>query len=116
MNKLEKLIAQSVGEASMCWSETPNGIFDSAKANHISNMIMVNIQAYYGKNDSFELDLSHLINRYSLEAGSDTPDFILAQYLNGCLENFNHTVARREDYYGRESKIYRKMPPIDVKG
>ncbi len=49
----------------------------------------------------FENELKHLINRYSKENGSDTPDFILAEYLNGCIEIFDKTVKRRDEWYGR---------------
>ena len=51
---------------------------------------------------TFEKELTSLINRYSLENGSETPDFILASYMKGCLENFNSAVMAREKWYGRE--------------
>lgn len=54
--------------------------------------------------DEFRVELQSLINRYSKENGSNTPDFILADYLAGCLENFDKTVAAREKWYGREPK------------
>lgn len=56
--------------------------------------------------DSMEFDreLSYLINRYSQENGSDTPDWILAKYLNDCLANWNHAVSAREKWYGRDKK------------
>ncbi len=54
---------------------------------------------------TFEKDLSRLINHYSQENGSDTPDFILAEYLKGCLRNFNITLQAREKWYGREIHI-----------
>ena len=44
----------------------------------------------------FQSDLRKLINRHSKENGSDTPDFILAEYLNNCLDNFNNTIRKRE--------------------
>lgn len=51
------------------------------------------------KPPSFERDLAALINRYSMENDSNTPDFILAQYMADCLEAFNRAhVARREWY------------------
>ena len=50
---------------------------------------------------TFEEELTNLINRYSLENGSDTPDFILANYLMGCLDVWNAGVRRREKWYGR---------------
>ena len=53
---------------------------------------------------TFRKKLETLINCESKENGSDTPDFILAEYLVGCLENFDKTVQAREKWYGR-SKV-----------
>jgi hypothetical protein len=53
---------------------------------------------------SFLKELEILINRHSQENGSNTPDFILAQYLSFCLESFNAAVNAREKWYGRETK------------
>ena len=50
----------------------------------------------------FETELSRLINKYSMESGSSTPDFILARYLSGCLKAFNDTVRIREQWYNRK--------------
>jgi hypothetical protein len=50
--------------------------------------------------DTFERELESLINRYSKENDSNTPDFILAQYIVGCLTAFNNAVQRREAWYG----------------
>ena len=52
---------------------------------------------------SFEKRLEQLINSESMENGCDTPDYILAAYMRGCLENFNRTVIERERWYGREA-------------
>lgn len=57
------------------------------------------------KDLEFEKELESLLNRYSKENGSDTPDFILAEYLTGCLENFNNTVGKRTNWYNPD---YRK--------
>lgn len=51
----------------------------------------------------FKRELEALINRHSMENGSNTPDFILAQYLLGCLEGFNAAVNAREAWYGRKT-------------
>lgn len=51
--------------------------------------------------DDFEKELEHLLNRYSLENDSDTPDFVLARYLKGCLMTWNEAVVDRETWYGR---------------
>ena len=53
----------------------------------------------------FEKELTELINRYSKENDSDTPDFILARYMNAALENFNAAVNDREQWYGREKHV-----------
>ena len=53
------------------------------------------------KPSRFEEELRNVINRYSMENGSNTPDFILAQYLDNCLSVFNSAVQRREKWYGR---------------
>ena len=50
----------------------------------------------------FHSDLESLINRYSMENGSDTPDFILAGYMAGCLDAFDTAMKAREKWYGRE--------------
>ena len=49
--------------------------------------------------ETFEKKLEHLINEYSRENGSDTPDFILAAYLERCLLNFNETLQARTKWY-----------------
>jgi hypothetical protein len=51
--------------------------------------------------DTFERELETLINKYSQERPSDTPDFILAGYLLMCLAAWNHGVTSREQWYGR---------------
>lgn len=53
----------------------------------------------------FEKELETLINQYSKENESDTPDFILAKYLNEVLKNFNAAVNEREQWYGRTKHI-----------
>lgn len=54
---------------------------------------------------SFEQELSELINKHSLEGNSNTPDFILAEYMSKCLENFNTTSVARERWYGQALSI-----------
>jgi hypothetical protein len=48
---------------------------------------------------TFEEELTKLINRFSQENTSNTPDFILAQYLSQCLNAFNSAMIRRTDWY-----------------
>lgn len=49
----------------------------------------------------FTEELEALINKYSMENGSDTPDFILAGFLTDVLFAFNNTMFAREHWYGR---------------
>jgi len=49
---------------------------------------------------TFRRELAQLINKYSLENGSDTPDWILADYLADCLIQFNAAVKARAEWYG----------------
>lgn len=51
--------------------------------------------------EKFEKELEQLINKYSKENDSNTPDFILAEYLSNSLKTFNTTLQRRETWYGR---------------
>lgn len=48
----------------------------------------------------FEKALSSLINSYSIENGSDTPDFILAQYLSNSLIAYQKAVHARDKWFG----------------
>lgn len=42
-----------------------------------------------------------MLNRHSAENGSNTPDFILGQYLVDCLKAFDKATNAREKWYGR---------------
>lgn len=52
----------------------------------------------------FEKELSALINKHSAENASNTPDYILAMYLDACLLAFNTAVQQRETWHGRDSR------------
>lgn len=49
----------------------------------------------------FKYGVEKLINGLSLDNMSDTPDFILAEYLMRCLENFNASTRRRTKWYSK---------------
>ena len=49
----------------------------------------------------FEQKLKSLLNRYSQENMSATPDFILAEYMIAALHAFNRATRAREHWYGR---------------
>ena len=73
----------------------------------------------------FRKELEVLINKYSKENGSNTPDFILARYLENVLQNFDAAVNEREEWYGRSPKVVdlqgtipfptiEQAPPVDL--
>lgn len=49
-----------------------------------------------------QTEIQHAINRASAENGSNTPDFILAEYLTDCLAAYERTLAAREKWHGRD--------------
>jgi hypothetical protein len=60
-------------------------------------------------------DLAEVLNRHSREAGSNTPDFILARYLIGCLEAFERAVNARDGwYFGNQLPFIPARPADDA--
>jgi len=59
---------------------------------------------------TFRKELEEVINKYSKESDSNTPDFILAEYLNNCLNAYNLAVLKRHQWHGqKESDIFPKL-------
>lgn len=50
-------------------------------------------------------ELASVLNRHSAENGSNTPDFILAEYMLTCLAAFNIASLHREAWYGKDLAI-----------
>lgn len=50
----------------------------------------------------FKTSFTQLLNSYSMENHSDTPDFILMEYLCDCFMAFNRATNDRERWYGRK--------------
>lgn len=61
----------------------------------------------------FRTELEHLINRFSKENQSNTPDFILAEYLDDCLRAFDNASVRREHWYGHRHEPAGTVIPVD---
>jgi hypothetical protein len=59
------------------------------------------------KKSEFRKSIEILINCKSLENGSDTPDYILAEYLVDCLIAFDKAVNKREKWYGRKKSSFK---------
>lgn len=56
------------------------------------------------KQSRLRKDIEQAINKHSIENGSGTPDFILAEYLTDCLRAFDKATVRREEWYGRKER------------
>ena len=54
------------------------------------------------KEKEFKKELEVLINKYSIENDSNTPDYILANYLFSCLEAYNKSVKSRDKWLSNE--------------
>lgn len=52
----------------------------------------------------FRRELCSVINKHSQENGSDTPDFILANYLTDCLAAFDKATVRRDKWYRHDTE------------
>ena len=48
---------------------------------------------------TFQQELEQLINKHNMENGSNTPDYMLADYLVKCLEAYNQIIGFRTEWY-----------------
>ncbi len=60
------------------------------------------LRAERNAKDQFREELETLINRHSRENGSNSPDWLLAEYLVDCLDVFDRAVRNRDQQYGIE--------------
>jgi len=58
---------------------------------------------------TFVEEIERVVNSFSIENESNTPDFILAEYIRDCLSAFARSVTRREEWYGRRDAVV--IPP-----
>jgi len=75
----------------------------------IFNKAMIDLQKANQKQKRNNLllkdELCTLLNKHSTEYGSNTPDFILANYLLACLDTFDVAVMSRDSWYECQNKI-----------
>jgi hypothetical protein len=46
--------------------------------------------------DKLQAEIAKLLNKYSVDAKLETPDYILAEYIMGCLEAYYNAFSKRE--------------------
>lgn len=56
-------------------------------------------------NNQIIKELAEVINRNCLEKNSNTPDFILAEYLYDCLVSYEKIHNANEKWYGKKLEI-----------
>lgn len=54
---------------------------------------------------TLRVEIEAAISRTEAEHGSNTPDFVLAEFLTSCLRAFDSAVRARETWYGRDAGI-----------
>ena len=61
-------------------------------------------------NKSLYQEVREVINKHSIENRSNTPDFILSQYLMACLNAFESAVNQREKWHNRITPTQKEEP------
>ena len=62
--------------------------------------------------DYLRTDLAQLLNRFSRENESDTPDFVLAEFLVNCLDAFDLATNRRTGWYESDTAAPTKQEAL----
>ncbi len=67
--------------------------------------------------EGFKAELVHLVNRHSMENESNTPDYLLADYLMDCLHAYKRVHNRTNDWFGIKpwnKEVKKAVSPSDV--
>jgi len=56
--------------------------------------------------EAFEKELTHLINRHSIEDVADVPDFVLAGMICRMIEAMGTSINKTLDWHGRDSVFH----------
>ena len=57
------------------------------------------------KLEAFKKDIAYVINKHSMECDSNTPDYVLADFLYRCLSAFHKGTNNRTEFYNVEFPI-----------
>jgi len=58
----------------------------------------------YSQYVAFRKSIENAVNSNCIEAGSNTPDFVIASFLCECTHALNQAIVRREEWYGTYCK------------
>lgn len=64
---------------------------------------------------TFQEQVRELINKNCIENRCDTPDYILAKYIDTCLESFTKAVMERDRWYGFKPWPHTDMSDLQSK-
>lgn len=84
----------------------------------IAESTLENAQKEAAGESNIAQDLASLINRYSMDNPSGTPDFIVAEFMLNVLFHFDDTVAKRAQWRGESvelpalQKLHQARPDI----
>ncbi len=104
MNKeqLQKIVFEALGEVSMCWSETPQGVFESTRANEIGNRIM---KAF----DEYSIPSPSLPSDEEMKAKAIEKDFITGSaeygYIKGATDMRSICSTRIEEMEAKSKRM-----------
>ena len=62
------------------------------------------IQKHKSNYDKFQKELETLVNKHSMENGSDTPDFLISLFLTKVLENFDSAIQTTKVWNHEDEK------------
>lgn len=62
-------------------------------------------KAVKNKEKEFVVEMSRLINRFCYERPSNTPDFILAEYLLSCLKAYDTAVVANRKWHSTGAEV-----------
>ena len=101
---LKEVVGLCAGAISVCWDPRPTGVFDSRPAAAFVDAAADRInELAFGHPivpGTMAQQIAHVINSHSRENNSNTPDYLLAEYLLRCLEAYEVICSRRDKWYG----------------
>lgn len=93
----------------------------AAAASSRASEILSTATGKVDKKETIESELASLLNRYSQENSSGTPDFILANFLLNVLYHYEETIQHRAKWRGESVELpalqsIGKVPPLSHHG
>ena len=62
------------------------------------------------KYEALTREISSVLNKYIQENRSNTPDYMLAEFMLGCLNVYENTISKREVWFNRPDPLNNASP------